>query len=185
MTVKGDVMHKVVHDDSLVTTRDGIVTVRGISVNSEKYCISGVCDAVELIPDPRGIELQTRPGKWRIHPVEYKRGRPKENLCDELQLAAQCVCLEEMLCCDIPKASIFYGETKHRKDVQIDQSLRSVLKSTLEEMKQYYDRKYTPKVRKSKKCKNCSLNELCLPELESAMNVSDYILRHLSEPCEK
>ena len=56
--------------------------------------------------------------------MEYKRGEPKENNADRLQLCAQAMCLEEMLLCDIPEGSLFYGETRRREVVSLDAPLR-------------------------------------------------------------
>jgi len=64
-----------------------------------------------------GAVLPGAAGLWRPFPVEYKRGRPKEEHCDEVQLCAQAICLEEMLGISIPDGALFYGATRHRCDV--------------------------------------------------------------------
>lgn len=181
LTAEGRVMHNRVHDAQLVSNRNNVITIRGIPVSSERLKITGQCDAVELIPDAEGIELRNRKGRWRIHPVEYKRGRSKVEDCDRLQLAAQCVCLEEMLCYSIRSASLFYGESRRREEVDISEELRTELLELLTEMRGYYDRKFTPRVRPSKICNSCSLINICLPKLMDKKDVGSYIKRHMRD----
>lgn len=181
LTAEGRLLHDKVHQEDITTKRDGIITVRGLRVRSDRLMLVGTCDAVELIPDEGGITLSKREGKWRIHPVEYKRGRPKTDDSDRLQLAAECICLEEMLSCRIEEGSLFYGETRHRERVAIDDSLHDRLNSMVAEMHSYYRKQYTPKVKTGKYCDNCSLKELCLPRLMKKESVSEYIQRHIHE----
>lgn len=86
-------------------------------------------------------------GLWRPVPVEYKRGHSKETDADRLQLCAQAMCLEEMLCCEIPFGYLYYGETRSREEVPLSQELRQKVSDMLKEMHQYNKRQYTPKVR--------------------------------------
>lgn len=62
-------------------------------------------------------------------PVEYKRGEPQKDDVDILQLTAQALCLEEMLCCRIPGGYLYYGETRRRK--KIDLTRRFVTKQRI------------------------------------------------------
>ena len=180
-TAEGRLMHDKVHDGESTTSRNGIVTLRGLQVRSNRLMITGTCDAVELIPDDHGIQIHDREGKWKIHPVEYKRGRPKSNDCDRLQLVAESVCLEEMLSCKINEGSLYYGEIRHREDVLMDDTLRSLLDRMISEMWGYYRRKYTPKVKSGKVCNSCSLVNICMPKLMKEKSVSKYIQEHISE----
>lgn len=181
LTAEGRAMHERVHNNRIITKRNGVITLRAVPISSEKMMISGQCDAIELIPDDNGIEIYGRSGKWRIHPVEYKRGRSKSDNCDRLQLTAECMCLEEMLTCSIYTGSLFYGQTGHREEVTIDMALRSQLQAMLSEMREYYERSYVPKVKPSKKCKNCSLSNACLPKLMRKTAVNSYIESHIQD----
>ncbi len=181
LTAEGRLMHDKVHDADLTTVRNGIVILRGLPVRSDRLMITGVCDAVELIPDDNGISFSGRNGRWKVHPVEYKHGTVKTSDCDRLQLAAECVCLEEMLSCEITDASIYYGGTRHRENVTIDDDLRKQLDHMVSEMWGYYRRKYTPKVKPGKACNSCSLVNICIPKLMKERNVSNYIRAHLVE----
>ena len=181
LTAEGRLLHDRVHQEDTTTKRNGIITLRGLRIRSERLMIAGACDAVELIPDEEGITLSTKEGRWRIHPVEYKRGKSKTDDSDRLQLAAECICLEEMLSCRIEEGSLFYGETRHRECVMIDDSLRKRLESIVAEMMGYYQRKYTPRVKSGQYCNNCSLKDICLPKLMKTKSVSEYIAKHIHE----
>ncbi len=85
---------------------------------------------MEFRRDPAGVALAGREGTWLPYPVEYKRGRPKANDADELQLCAQAMCLEEMLLCTVPEGSLFYGEPRRRTRVALDAALRERCGST-------------------------------------------------------
>ena len=69
-------------------------------------------------------------GRWIPFPIEYKRGKPKSDDCDKVQLCAQALCLEEMLNVKIPSGAIFYGKTKHRLDIEFNELLRQKTKDT-------------------------------------------------------
>ena len=118
---------------------------------------------------------------WQPFPVEYKRGKPKENTEDALQLCGQAMCLEEMLCCEIPCGALYYGETRHRTEVVFTPELKQEVKSLLAEMHDLYKRGRTPRGKPSKGCNACSLKERCLPKLMKTRNVSDYLRRGMEE----
>lgn len=91
------------------------------------------------------------------------------------------MCLEEMLCCEIPAGALFYGETRRREEVLFTPELRQTVRSMLEEMHSYAVRGYTPKVKPSKSCNACSLKELCLPALMRKTSVRSYLDSRLKE----
>ena len=105
-TVDGSLMHENAHDQGFRESRGDVLIVRGLAVHSAQLGISGQCDVVEFHQDPDGISLQGREGTWRPYPIEYKRGKPKDGPADALQLCAQAMCLEEMLCCAIQEGAI-------------------------------------------------------------------------------
>lgn len=172
-------MHKRAHDAALHEWRGDVLTVRNIRIASETLGISGACDVVEFHKDPEGISVNGLPEKYRIYPVEYKKGRPKEGLEDCLQLCAQAMCLEEMLCCDIPEGALYYGETHRRQTVAFEQELRMKVRALLEEMHQYMKRGHTPKVKPSKACNACSLKDICLPKLMRKKSAAAYVREEL------
>jgi CRISPR-associated exonuclease Cas4 len=180
-TVEGELLHKNAHDGQAVEKRGDLIISRGMPVFSASLGINGVCDVVEFHKDENGVQLYGRDGKYQPYPVEYKRGKPKENNTDILQLTAQAMCLEEMLCCSITKGYLYYGDTRHRESVFFTEALRNEVRNTFEQMHKYYDRHYTPKVRPSKSCKACSLKDLCVPNLYRYKTVKEYISKNLEE----
>lgn len=180
-TVDGHLMHERVHDQKFQESRGDCLTVRGPAIHSAVLGVSGQCDAVEFHRDSAGIPLQNRGGRWRPYPVEYKRGKPKEHNADELQLCAQAMCLEEMLCCVVPEGALYYGEPRRRTVVTFTSELHGQVRDSLTEMHELYQRHYTPKVKPSKACNACSLKTLCLPKLMSRKKVADYLAVNLEE----
>jgi len=174
-TADGRVMHRNVHDASLHEKRGDTVTARAMAVSSARLGLSGECDAVEFRKDSGGIEIFGLDGRYSVTPIEYKRGAPKADESDIMQLAAQAMCLEEMLCCDIPVGYLFYGDTRHRLKVEIDAALRSRVEKAVCEMHDMFSRRYTPKVKRSKACNACSLKEICLPVICSEKSAEKYM----------
>lgn len=180
-TTEGEIMHKRVHDADASESRGDKLIIRGMRVKSDKLCCVGICDAVEFFRNEEGIELHGRKGKWLPRPVEYKRGKPKTGSADELQLCAQAMCIEEMLLCHISEGDLFYGEPHRRTTVIFTDSLRGEVERLFKEMNEIYKRGNTPKAKPMKGCRNCSLNEICLPKLNKQGSAAEYIKAHLEE----
>ncbi len=180
-TMDGTILHERTHNETLREKRGDLVTVRGVRVFSRTLGVSGQCDVLELRRDEAGVPLPGREGKWLAYPVEYKRGEPKEDNCDAAQLCGQAMCLEEMLCCEIPEGALFYGETRRRERVAFTPELREEVQNALEQMHELYRRGRTPQVRRSKRCNACSLRELCLPELGRTLTVAVYLAEHMGD----
>lgn len=150
-------------------------------IHSTVLGVSGECDVVEFHRSENGVALQGRDGLWSPFPVEYKRGKPKPHDADELQLCAQAMCLEEMLCCQISDGALFYGKPRRRTPVEFTDELRQRVRDSLAEMHDYLRRGCTPKVKPQKGCSACSLKELCLPKLMKAKSVSGYLKGAMEE----
>lgn len=174
-TADGRIFHSRAHDGPEHELRGDVLILRGLRVFSNTLGISGTCDVVEFHRDLGGIALRGYEGTWKPYPVEYKRGQPKENDADRLQLCAQAMCMEEMLLCDIPQGSLYYGETRRREVVVLDAPLRAQVCTMLEQMRHYQRAGYTPKARPTKGCNACSLRDVCLPRLGRLADVSSYI----------
>ena len=178
-TTAGVLLHERAHQEGLRESRGDLLTVRGLRVFSPNLGLSGACDVVEFRRGS-GVPLAGREGLWQAYPVEYKRGSPKADSCDALQLCAQAMCLEEMLCCPIPQGALFYGQPRRRLPVEFTEVLRQQVEDMVSEMHQDYRRGYTPKVKPSKACNACSLKELCIPRLMRTRTAAEY-LRHALE----
>jgi len=180
-TIEGEILHEKTHDNTIKEKRGDLIVSRGMGIFSRSLGITGACDVVELHRASDGVKIFGRDGTYKPVPVEYKRGKPKEDESDALQLCAQALCLEEMLLCEIPEAFLFYGETKRRLKIILDDDLRGRVKTIFKEMHDLYDRRHTPKVKISKACKACSLTEICMPKLCKNPSVIGYIKKNLLE----
>lgn len=181
LTVQGQLLHEKAHDAGSRELRGDVLTVRGMRIHSPTLGVSGACDVVEFRRAADGVPLAGREGLWRPCPVEYKRGAPKAIDADRLQLCAQAMCLEEMLCCDIPEGALFYGETRRREIVPFSDALREQVRACLEEMHELFRRKHTPRVRPGKSCNACSLRDSCLPRLGRSRSVRAYLRGRLED----
>jgi len=176
LTVEGKLLHKRTDDPFFSETRNGVISARAVPIASYRLGLSGVCDVVEFAESQEGVKLPGRDGLYLPAPVEYKRGREKRDPCDEAQLCAQAICLEEMLAVTIPAGYLYYGETRHRVQVELTAELRDLVSDMSEEMHAYFGRGYTPRVKPSKACRSCSLADICLPALqEKVIPASRYI----------
>lgn len=179
-TVDGTLFHSNVDSGIEVERRGDKITVRSLPVFSSTLHMNGICDVVEFIEDSNGCYIEKFKGTYSLIPIEYKVGVAKSGDEDKIQLCAQTICLEELFSTTINYGYIYYGKTKRRVKVDFNDALRQKVLSCLSEMTNYLNKKYTPKVKYSKKCKNCSLIELCLPKTYNK-NVNNYIESSLKE----
>lgn len=180
-TTEGELMHERAHNHEIREKRGDLLIIRGLRVASPIMGISGICDVVECYRCKDGIKLFGEEGAWSVYPVEYKHGTQKVIDADRLQLCAQAMCLEEMLGCQIEEAILYYRESRKREHVSLDETLRVKVKDMIREMRDYYSRGYTPKVKTGKHCNACSLKEICVPTLCKAISASKYMQERLSE----
>lgn len=174
-TIDGDILHRNVHDSDKREKRGNLLIVRAMKISSARLGLSGECDAVELRRSAKGVSIFGQEGTFSVTPIEYKRGAPKEDLCDLAQLTAQAMCLEEMLCCEIPAGYLYYGETRHRLRVELTEELRQTVESAAAEMHALYTRRHTPKGKRTKACNACSMKDLCLPVICGKKTATGYL----------
>lgn len=180
-TIEGEYLHERVHDQSIKEKRKELSVIRGMPIQSYLMGISGACDVVEFRESKTGVSLSGYQGIYEIIPIEYKRGKPKTDDIDIVQLTAQAMCLEEMLVTTITKGYLFYGEIRRRQEVLFTEESRNRVRSITEEMHQLYKAHHTPKVKVIAKCKSCSIKDLCLPALNKKKSVKDYIIKRIVE----
>lgn len=161
-TAEGRHMHDKV-DQAGTETRGEVHIGRGLPLHCFRLGLVGKADVVEFHADENGVSLGGIAGKWRPFPVEYKRGRPKRDRSDEVQLCAQALCLEEMLGVSVPKGALFYGRTRHRFGVAFDAGLRRETEEAAQRLRRLIERGVTPRAAREPKCDRCSLLPLCLP----------------------
>lgn len=175
LTVEGRHLHERVHEQD-GELREGVWIGRGVRLRSYRLGLIGVSDVVEFHRvDSGGTTLPGRDGAWLPKPVEYKRGRPKPDDSDRVQLCAQALCLEEMLGVTVEEAELFYGKPRRRQIVPIDVALRSVCKTTAERLHTLIDQGVTPAPMHSPKCRNCSLVGICMPGASGSATVAEYL----------
>lgn len=180
LTAEGRELHDRAHETGS-ESRPGLRIARGLRLRSLRLGLSGQADIVEFRPAVNGAELSGLAGLWQPFPVEYKRGRPKKNRCDEIQLCAQALCLEEMFYASIPQGALFYGTPRRRQDVAFSTALRSETETLAERMHTLYSSHVTPKANFEPKCEKCSLLSSCLPKkLGGRHAVERYLARALT-----
>lgn len=165
-TAEGRLMHDKA-DSNKFESRGNVRIDYSVPLRSLKLGLIGKADVVEFHKqDDR---------TWLPFPIEYKRGKPKLNDCDKVQLCAQAICMEEMLNVVIPEGALFYGQTRRRQDVTFDNALRTETEETARKVHELIDSGVTPKAEYSKKCKQCSLLELCMPKV--SRKASNYLMK--------
>ncbi|GAK53088.1 RecB family exonuclease N [Candidatus Moduliflexus flocculans] len=178
LTTLGNLLHERVHEAGR-EKRGDVITARGVALSSARLGLSGQADVVEFHRGATGCALPRESGRWQPFPVEYKRGKPKKDSCDAVQLCAQAICLEEMLGCAIPGGALFYGESRRRFDVAFDAALRRDTEACAVAVHVLLASGVTPPPVAGKQCGSCSLNERCLPETLSK-RLSGYYQRLMS-----
>jgi CRISPR-associated exonuclease Cas4 len=129
-----------------------------------------------------GAALPGEAGLWTPFPVEYKRGRPKPDHCDEVQLCAQALCLEEMFGIRIDAGALYYGAPRRRQDVAFDEALRRETEALAAHMHELYGIGATPEAVYSAKCEKCSLMDSCVPKAPGGKGaVERYLARAIEE----
>lgn len=182
-TVEGKHLHERTDDPFEDETRKNLRTVRAMPVVSRQLGLRGVADVVEFYQcegfrEGEVCRLENRGGWWKPVPVEYKRGQPKRDDRDAVQLCAQAIALEEMLQVTIACGFLFYGQTKHRQEIRIDAGLRRHTAELAVRMHQLAQAGETPKAPKGKRCTECSLVEQCQPKWTNRhRSVSAYLER--------
>ncbi len=198
LTITGRHLHEKVDAGRSAKRKGGPKTTRSLPLRSLKLGLFGKADVVEFHhPDDRA-DTRSQNGLAASaasvfplapalvpFPVEYKRGKPKKNRCDEVQLCAQAFCLEEMLNLPVPAGAIFYGVTRRRVDVPFDATLRALTLDTISKLHTMFASGVTPRATREKKCDRCSLVNLCLPDvLEGSESASRFFMRSMKHVLE-
>lgn len=180
-TVEGKHIHERVDQPFISETRGTVHTTRSVPLISKKLGLRGLADVIEYVKvdDPKeneSIRIEGRVGRWSVIPVEYKRGKPKPDDRDTVQLCAQAMALEEMLIIDIPYGYLYYNEIRRREKVAFNDALRTRVEFLANKMHWMIDNSHVPAPKKEKHCLRCSLYEICQPDwITSDGIVSKYI----------
>ena len=171
-TAEGRIMHEKA-DTARYESRKDIRIEYGVPMRSLRLGLIGKADIVEF--------HRMDDGRWLPFPVEYKRGKPKMDDCDRVQLCAQAICLEEMLNIEIGEGALFYGRTRRREEVLFDSGLRMETEDIARQVHELITSGITPKPEYSKKCEKCSLLDLCMPKTCGRSAVGNYLLKAAEE----
>ncbi|WP_456386277.1 CRISPR-associated protein Cas4 [Desulfolithobacter sp.] len=172
-TAQGRLMHERV-DGGGHESRGDVRTVYAMPLRSVRLGLVGKADVVEF--HRQGL------GEWLPFPVEHKRGRPKKENWDRVQLCAQAICLEEALGVEVPEGALFYGKNRRRHKVVFDSVLRVRTEETAARLHELIASGRTPPPLYDKKCDSCSLKEFCLPKtLEKPYRVERYLKRMMAD----
>ncbi|MDV2481635.1 CRISPR-associated protein Cas4 [Methanoculleus sp. Wushi-C6] len=185
-TAEGHLIHQRVDDPFFTESRGDIVISRAFPLVSHTLGLYGVADVVEYIRSGDGISLPGHEGLWTMRPVEYKRGKPKTDERDEVQLCAQAICLEEMFGVRVGRGDFYYNEIRRRVPLSLSAELRERVRSLSEEMHDLFKKGVTPPADVSRKCNLCSLQNICMPKLtKKTLSVGKYVRKHVKEACSK
>ncbi len=183
LTIEGQILHKHVDDPFYRQKCGDLITLRAVNVASRELGLYGILDAIELHPSlsfENSIQHPKYPGWWNPVVVEYKHGKPKKDEIDEVQLAAQIMCLEEIYAIHISYGIFFYGELRHRVVVNINDRLRDIVKQCARDMHEIFGKTTVPKADYGKYCDNCSLKDICLPKMRlNCTTVNTYLNKNL------
>lgn len=156
-------------------TRGLVRSAWALPLRSSRLGLSGKADLIEFHRDPGGTE--------QPYPVEHKRGKPKEDDRDRVQLCAQALCLEEMLGVEVPEGALFYYAVHRRTPVAFDPALRRRTEAAAAAVRALMASGRTPPPVEVPACKGCSLAHLCLPAaMRPGRRVEDYFRRELGRP---
>ncbi|MBI2251614.1 MAG: CRISPR-associated protein Cas4 [Armatimonadetes bacterium] len=173
-TAEGRIMHENVHKERVKNLKDVRIEL-GMPLHSFDLGLSGKADVVEFHKSEDGK-------KWMLFPVEYKRGKPKLDNSDKVQLCAQAICLEEMMNIKIPCGALFYGKTRRRFNVVFDDVLRKETIETANQLHSFIEAENTPAPIHTAKCESCSFINECLPKtVERKFPVKEYLLKEISK----
>jgi len=151
-TLRGRAVHARVDTPEIEVLKDRRVE-RAMPLWSEHWGLIGKADVVEFLND------------GTPYPVEYKHGPRRKRVHDELQLAAQALCLEEMLQRPVLVGAIFHATSKRRREVLIDAALRAQTCAAIVAVRAMLASERLPPPVNDERCRQCSLIERCQPEL--------------------
>jgi CRISPR-associated exonuclease Cas4 len=156
-TARGRAVHQLV-DEPGYEMKAGVKVERSLPLWSERLNLIGKADLVEFHPD------------GTVYPVEFKHGRKRQKVHDDLQLAAQALCLEEMLHRPVPRGAIYHASSRRRREVVVTAELRRLVEETAEAIRAILASGELPAPAHDGRCRECSLKEICQPEVLSDTN---------------
>ena len=168
-TARGQAVHHLVDTPGYEMKR-GVRVERALPLWSDRFGLIGKADLVEFHPD------------GRIYPVEFKHGRKRGRVHDDIQLAAQAMCLEEMLGRSVPQGAIYHASSHRRREVDITEDLRALVNETADAIRAMLAFGILPPPVNDARCRECSLREICQPEMLAQQTRMDQLKHDLFLP---
>lgn len=176
LTAEGRLKHERV-DSGYQEFRRGVKQYSGLHVRNFELGLYGKMDVLE-VEKTEGpfIEIPwiNLSGNWRLRPVEFKHGKPKDNDVDVVQLCAQALCLEEMTGLHIEEGSIYYCEIRRRSEFTFSNDIRNRTKELALEAHNLLASEKLPEAEQNHNCKACSLLEFCMPRTNQDARMKSY-----------
>jgi CRISPR-associated exonuclease Cas4 len=172
-TERGQRLHQKA-DEPSTELLEGIRVERALALYHDALSLSGRADVVEFLIDGTPF------------PVEYKSGKRKrapnpehaklQQLCDDIQLCAQALCLEDMLNTVVPRGAIYHAGSKRRRNVEFSPALRVRTLEIIEAVRTQLETRVTPPPIQDHRCPNCSLLERCMPDQQTYAHSDPFAL---------
>lgn len=156
LTAEGRIMHERVHEVDYAS-RGNVRVEYGVPLRSLKLGLIGKADVIEFHRQPDNT--------WSPFPIEYKRGKPKGEDCDRIQLCAQAMCIEEMQGIRIQQGALFYGRTRRRQNISFNDTLRRKTEDAAIKVRELIEAGKTPAPFYTERCNRCSIVKECLPKI--------------------
>ncbi|MDD4885876.1 MAG: CRISPR-associated protein Cas4 [Thiomonas sp.] len=168
-TARGNAVHKLV-DTPGYEIRSGVKVERSLPLWSDRLGLIGKADLVEFHPD------------GTVFPVEFKHGRKRQKTHDDIQLAAQAMCLEDMLGRPVPLGAIYHASSHRRREVTITTELRELVVQTADAIRAMLSAGTLPPPVFDARCRECSLKDICQPEALTATATQRTLRAQLFDP---
>lgn len=168
-TLRGNALHENA-DEVASASEAGVRVERALPLFSERLGLIGKADIVEFhagdVP----------------YPVEYKQGKKKQWDNDDIQLAAQAMCLEEMTGKKVAHGAIYHHSSRRRREIEISDALRRQVEETTAAVRALLKSGTLPPPVNDERCRHCSLNEICQPQALGKVSKLHVLRTHLYEP---
>lgn len=169
-TLRGQAIHARTDEPGVEAGYEGRRIARAVPLWCDRLGLVGKSDVVEFLPD------------GTPYPVEYKHGRKREKRHDDIQLAAQAMCLEEMTGMAVPHGAIYHASSRRRREVAITVELRQAVETCVAEVRAALRGLTLPPPLNDKRCRECSLAEICQPALLAERERRGRLAKNLFEP---
>lgn len=180
--LEGQMRHARAHAGGVQHAGDEML-LRRVYVYSDRLRVAGFVDLIEV-------------EQGRVAPVEYKKGAMGKWLNDHIQLCAQALCLEERLgdrewrlnesfnlhspISNLQFGYIFYFGSRRREQVHFDETLRAKTAACVEQMWALLrDQRMPAPLDKFAKCRECSLEPICLPREVRQLSIRNQLTNRL------